>query len=135
MLAGAVFIYAGAVKLADPLRFASDIANYHLLPWPITIRFAFYLPWLEVLCGVALIFHRLFFGAVALTIGLMFIFIGASVAAKVRGIDVACGCFGKTAGNLGFGWHLALDLALLASLFFLWFSAGKFARTIQSGEP
>ena len=59
-LAGGVFVYAGGLKLLDPPRFASDIGNYQILPWPVAVRLAFYLPWLEVLCGLALIFHRLF---------------------------------------------------------------------------
>lgn len=120
-VAGVVFVYAGGIKLLDPLRFASDITNFQILPWVIAVRLAFYLPWLEVLCGLALIFHRLFDGAVFLTAGLMIVFIGATVSAKARGIDVDCGCFGRATSNLSFGWHLLLDLALLGILLALWF--------------
>ena len=121
VLAGAVFVYAGVLKLLDPLRFASDISNYQILPWSVAVRLAFYLPWLEVLCGLALIFQRLFAGALFLTSGLMLIFIGATVSAKARGIDVACGCFGSASGNLSFSWHLVLDFCLLGVLALLWF--------------
>ncbi|MGB8340050.1 MAG: MauE/DoxX family redox-associated membrane protein [Chthoniobacterales bacterium] len=121
VLAGAVFVYAGVLKLLDPLRFASDISNYQILPWSVAVRLAFYLPWLEVLCGLALIFQRLFTGALFLTSGLMLIFIGATVSAKARGIDVACGCFGSASGNLSFSWHLVLDVCLLGVLVLLWF--------------
>lgn len=120
LFVGAVFVYAGSVKLVDPLRFATDISNYQLLSWPIAVRLAFYLPWLEVLCGLALIFHRLFAGAVFLTGGLMLIFIAATVTAKGRGIDVACGCFGNASNSLTLTWHLALNGGLLAVLLFLW---------------
>lgn len=132
VVAGAVFIYAGAVKVIDPLGFASDIANFQILPWPIAVRLAFYLPWLELVCGLALIFHRLFFGALGLTIGLMLIFISASVAARVRGIDAACGCFGSAGGNLGFAWHLALDLGLLVGLAVLWRTAERSPPEIRA---
>ncbi len=121
VLAGAVFVYAGVLKLLDPLHFASDISNYQILPWSVAVRLAFYLPWLEVLCGLALIFQRLFAGALFLTSGLMLIFIGATVSAKARGIDVACGCFGSASGNLSFSWHLVLDVCLLGVLVLLWF--------------
>ncbi len=124
VVVGAVFIYAGAIKLIDPLSFASDITNYQILPWSIAVRLAFYLPWLEVLCGLALIFHRLFAGALFLTGALMLIFIGATVSAKARGIDVACGCFGSVSANLSFSWHLLLDLGLLGLLILLWFWRG-----------
>src|SRR5262249_41035239 len=125
ILVGALFIYAGVVKLVDPLRFASDITNYDIVPWSVAVRLAFYLPWLELLCGLALVFHRLFSGALALTITLMVIFIGASVITKARGIDVSCGCFGSISGNLSFTWHLVLDFVLLAILVALWLQSRR----------
>ncbi|MGH8094900.1 MAG: MauE/DoxX family redox-associated membrane protein [Chthoniobacterales bacterium] len=120
-LAGAVFVYAGGIKLLDPMRFASDITNYQIVPWAVAIRLAFYLSWLELICGLALIFHRLFSGALCLTGGLMAIFIGATLLAKARGVDVTCGCFGSASRNLSFTWHLVLDLVLLGVLILLWF--------------
>jgi putative oxidoreductase len=117
---GAVFIYAGALKALAPARFANDIENYHLIPWTIGVRFAFYLPWLEILCGLALIARRLYFGALAILITLIFVFIGATLAAKWRGIDISCGCFGVASNNLSFGWHLVLDFVILAALVILW---------------
>ena len=119
LLVGAVFVYAGTIKLLDPPRFAADITNYEIVPWSVAIRLAFYLPWLEVLCGLALIFQRLFSGALLVTGTLMLIFLGATISLKARGLDVNCGCFG-TVVNLGFGGHLVLDLALLGVLVLLW---------------
>jgi len=49
LIVGGIFIYAGAIKALDPLRFATDIDNYKMLPWAIGVRLAFYLPWLEML--------------------------------------------------------------------------------------
>jgi uncharacterized membrane protein YphA (DoxX/SURF4 family) len=119
--AGAVFVYAGVIKLLDPLRFASDITNYQILPWSIAIWFAFLLPWLELWCGLALILHRLFRGALAFTLAMMFVFIVASISAKARGIDVSCGCFGSASSNLSFASHLVIDFCLLGALLVLWF--------------
>lgn len=122
LLAGAVFIYAGILKVRDPLRFASDINNYQMIPWSVGVRFAFYLPWLELLCGLALVFHRFFSGALAITIALMCAFIGATAWARMHGIDVSCGCFGDAGTNLSLMWHLVLDCGLLLALIFLWFT-------------
>ncbi|MEO7166524.1 MAG: MauE/DoxX family redox-associated membrane protein [Spartobacteria bacterium] len=119
-LVGAVFVYAGILKARDPVQFATEINNYRLIPWSIGVRMAFYLPWLEVLCGLALIFHRLFAGALALTTGLMVVFIAATVWARLQGIDLACGCFGSAGANLTPAWHLAIDTGLLAALLYLW---------------
>jgi Methylamine utilisation protein MauE len=38
-VAGAIFVYAGVIKLFDPLRFASDITNYQILPGRGAARF------------------------------------------------------------------------------------------------
>ena len=117
---GAVFIYAGILKLRDPLRFASDINNYQMIPWSVGVRFAFYLPWLELLCGLALVFHRLFSGAVAITIALLLAFIGATAWARIHGIDVSCGCFGSAGTNLSLTWHLVILAGLLLASIYLW---------------
>ena len=89
IIIGALFVYAGAIKAWDPVGFAGDIQNYHVLPWTVNVRLAFYLPWLEIACGLALIFRRLYSGALALVLALMVVFIGATIAAKARGISAA----------------------------------------------
>ena len=122
VLAGAIFVYAGVLKMRDPLQFANDVSNYRILPWPVGVRLAFYLPWLEILCGLALIFHRAFAGALAITGALIFIFIGATIWAKIQGIDVACGCFGTASSNLTLTWHLVINSSILAVLILLWFT-------------
>lgn len=116
---GGIFIYAGVLKVIEPIRFASDIENYHLVPWSIGVRLAFYLPWLEIFCGLALILRRLYAGALAIILALTVVFICATIAAKLRGIDITCGCFGRASDNLGFISHLALNVAILAGVAFL----------------
>jgi putative oxidoreductase len=120
-IVGGVFIYAGVLKVRDPMSFAIDIDNYKTLPWFIGIRLAFYLPWLEILCGLALITRRLYLGALSILAMLTSIFIVASIVAKVRGLDVSCGCFGHASKYLSFAGHLALDFAILGALLLLLF--------------
>jgi len=124
VLAG-IFIYAGAIKAFDPIRFASDIDNYKILQWTIATGLAFYLPWLEILCGVALIVRRLYLGGLSILTALISIFIIATIAAKVRGLDITCGCFGHASQNWSFPAHLAVDLAILAALLALYFKAAS----------
>ena len=119
LIVAAVFIYAGAIKVLDPIRFAGDIDNYKILPWAIGVRLAFYLPWLEIFCGLALIARRLYLGGLSILTALICVFIVATVAAKVRGLDITCGCFGHASKNWSFSTHLALDLVLLGALLFL----------------
>ena len=120
LLVGGVFIYAGVLKAWDPLHFASDISNYAMISWPLGVRVAFYLPWLEIICGVALILRRFFGGAIALSALMVMVFVRATVWARAHGIDVACGCFGTVSSNLTLTWHLILNGALLAALGVLW---------------
>jgi hypothetical protein len=134
-LIGALFVYAGLVKAWDPARFAGDIENYHILPWAVNVRLAFYLPWLEILCGLALIFRRLYSGAIALVFALMVVFIGATIAAKVRGLDISCGCFGHASDQLGFAWHMVLDLAILAALVALWWKRPNDQSPMAPARP
>jgi putative oxidoreductase len=120
VIVGGVFIYAGAIKALDPIRFANDIDNYKILPWAISVRLAFYLPWLEIFCGLALIARRLYFGGLSILTALVCVFIAATVSAKIRGLDITCGCFGHASKDWGFTMHLAFDLMLSAALVALW---------------
>jgi putative oxidoreductase len=112
----AVFIYAGVLKALDPVQLAHDVDHYKILPWTIGVGLAFYLPWLEIFCGLALIFRLFYRGALSILAVLVMIFLVATIAAKVRGLDITCGCFGHASQNWSFPTHLALDLAILAAL-------------------
>jgi len=112
----AIFIYAGITKAIAPLRFITDIDNFRLLPWVMTVGLAFYLPWLEIICGVALLVQRLDRGAVLILLVLTSIFLVAITSARIRGIDISCGCFGHAAKDLSFASHLALNFGIIAVL-------------------
>ena len=121
VLAG-IFIYAGALKAFDPVQFAGDIDNFKILPWPVSVALAFYLPWLEILCALGLAFRVLYRGALSILTGSIVIFTLAITAAKVRGLDITCGCFGHASQHWSFPSHLATNLAILAALLVLGFS-------------
>lgn len=116
LLVGGIFIYAGAIKILDPVQFGLDIDNYKSLPWFISVRLAFYLPWLEIFCGVALIFRFLYRGGLSILTALILIFIGATVVAKARGLDITCGCFGHASEHWSFPQHMAVDLAIFVAI-------------------
>src|SRR5438309_6771143 len=121
-IVAAIFIYAGVLKVLDPIQFAHDINNYRILPWTLSVALAFYLPWLEILCGLGLIFRILYRGALSILTLLIVVFTLATVAAKVRGLDITCGCFGHASQHWSFASHLATNLTILAALFALGFS-------------
>jgi putative oxidoreductase len=122
VLAG-IFIYAGALKAFDPVQFASDIDNYKIVPWPVSVALAFYLPWLEIFCALGLVFRFLYRGALSILSASIVIFTLAIIAAKVRGLDITCGCFGHASQHWSFPSHLVTNLAILAALLALLFRA------------
>lgn len=125
LILGCIFIYAGAIKVMDPIGFARDIDNYHMLPWPLSVRLAFYLPWLEIFCGLAVLCGVFYRGGLLILNALISIFIIASIVAKARGLDITCGCFGHASKNWSFSSHLMLDVALLVAALFLSFSSRR----------
>jgi putative oxidoreductase len=129
LVIGALFIYAGVVKVGDPVAFMRDIDNYKMLPWPISVWLGLYLPWLEIFCGLALITRVLYRGAVFILAALMALFIVITIVAKARGLDISCGCFGHASKYLSFTWHLALDFVLFSALVTLVLRQRLFARS------
>lgn len=110
---GAVFGLAGALKLVDPVGFADAIYRYRLLPWGGSLALAVYLPWLELVCALALGIARLRRPAVAVMAGLCMIFLGALVAARARGLELSCGCFGGAASGSDIGLAIVRDVVVL----------------------
>jgi uncharacterized membrane protein YphA (DoxX/SURF4 family) len=92
---GAIFIYAGWVKLQDPWQlFAAGVASYEMLPmWAVEIV-ARTLPWFEILLGLVLISG--FFMRISSTIltALLAVFFTLIVRAYLQGKEINCGCFG-----------------------------------------
>jgi len=125
LIVGGIFVYAGVLKVLDPVQFANDIDNYKSLPWFISVRLAFYLPWLEILCGLALIFRFFYRGGLSILTALILIFIGATIAAKARGLDITCGCFGHASEHWSFPQHMAIDVAILIGLLALFFASAS----------
>lgn len=112
VLAG-TFGYAALAKIADPAAFAFAIDNFRLVPWPIAAALALYLPWLELVSAVALFFHRTRVGGLTIMTALSGLFALALASALIRGLDIACGCFGAD-GRPSLAWPLIRALLLLA---------------------
>ena len=92
---GALLALAGALKLGDPAAFASEIANFRLLP-ALAPYLAAVLPTTEIVLAAALVAApaRWRRGAELATV-LMFVVFGVAVgSAYFRHIDITCGCFG-----------------------------------------
>lgn len=112
-------IAAGTVKIIHPATFVTDIWSYRLVPESWAYWIAAVLPWLEVVTGAALLTGRQLRGARAIAAGLLLVFLVALVISWVRGLDIACGCFGgdaTTGTGTNYPWLVFRDLLLLACL-------------------
>ena len=111
IVVGGLFLYAGAVKISDPLGFAQGIANYRLVPRAIAFFAALILPWVEVLAGAALVaglFRRTSAGLISLMLVFFIVLVAVTM---IRGLDVDCGCFGALSRKAG--WSLILEDAAM----------------------
>jgi len=106
---GMVFVAAAVEKVADPAAFAHSIDNYRLLPSGLLLLSATWLSWLELLCGLALVFGMRLRGASFLTSVLLLIFTLAVISGVMRGLDISCGCFTQDPGVAKIGWLKVLE--------------------------
>jgi uncharacterized membrane protein YphA (DoxX/SURF4 family) len=121
---GGLFIYAGVVKVLDPLDFAQNIRNYRLVGQALSFAAAVILPWIEILAGAFLIAGVWRRGAALVITGLLVFFIVLTAVTMLRGLDVDCGCFGSLSRKSG--WSVILeDLGMLAMGLALLLSPGS----------
>ncbi len=115
-IVGGVFIWAGILKILDPLEFAQGIDNYRAFPRFISFFLALVLPWLEVICGSFLIFG-LFRKASAFLVSCFLAgFLLLVTSAILRGLDIDCGCFGSLSRKVDYKLIVADSLLLFFSL-------------------
>ena len=89
-----VMIWAAVPKLLDPSDFAAAIQNYRLLPPQAARWLAALLPAFELFAGLGLLLSRFRRGAALVSAAMLTAFAIAMAQARVRGIDLRCGCFG-----------------------------------------
>ncbi len=90
---GLLFLVSGAMKLADLPTFLQSVLAYDMLAGPAAGWLAVFLPVLEVLVGLLLVFGWLQAGSLAALVGLSVLFLFVHGYALKRGLDVDCGCF------------------------------------------
>ncbi|MUM77306.1 DoxX family membrane protein [Pseudodesulfovibrio sp. F-1] len=91
---GGAFVYAGVLKLMDPMAFAAAIDGYGLVSWSTAKTLARVLPAVEVVTGAGLVFDIR--GALGLVVAQLLVFMGVLAWAMHLGLDVDCGCFGPS---------------------------------------
>jgi putative oxidoreductase len=90
---GALFVAASLPKIIDPPSFAHMIYNYRIVPAPVINLMALTMPWVELLCGLALILGVWRRAALGLIAAMLIVFIVAIGINLGRGNAIDCGCF------------------------------------------
>jgi putative oxidoreductase len=96
---GAIFVAAALPKIADPPSFAHMIYNYRILPGGVVNITALIMPWVEILCGLALIlgvWTRPARSIIALMLAVFMIAISVNL---LRDNAIDCGCFDVSAAG------------------------------------
>ena len=96
---GVIFVVAALPKLTDPPSFAHMIYNYRILPAGLINISALIMPWVEVLCGLALILGVWTRAARTVIALLLVTFILAISWNLMRGNAIDCGCFDVSAAG------------------------------------
>lgn len=111
---GGLFVYAGALKLGDPLAFAIQIEKHGVLPAAWLDPAARLIPLSEIAAGLLTLFNRRG-GAETLAL-LLAVFLAVLSWSWWRGLDVPCGCFSSDDEQHRYGIQLAIlrDLVMLA---------------------
>ena len=115
---GLVFLWAALAKIGDASGFAREIHNYRATPLALENVFAMIIPWIELVDGTALVLTIAPRAGTLVLGGMLVVFTVLILSAIVRGLDIACGCFG-TSDAARTGWETLLrDIAFLAMAWF-----------------
>lgn len=118
---GFLFVFASVDKVANPDAFSASIVNYKLFSPMLATLMATVLPWVELLCGFAIIVGVFQRGSALLLTSLLIVFTAAVLSALLRGLDISCGCLTQDPEVGKIGWLKIIEnigLILLTSFLF-----------------
>lgn len=114
---GVILLYAGGQKIfvSGVSQFAADVEKFQLLPTSVVSLVAYFLPWWEVVTGICLMLGFMRKGAIASGLMMTLMFGGVISWAWSQGLDISCGCFGKSDATIQYPRKISeLSLQLIA---------------------
>jgi uncharacterized membrane protein YphA (DoxX/SURF4 family) len=109
---GALFLWASTTKVPDMAAFAESVANYRIVPPALVPAAAAAVIGVEIVAGAALLLNVWARASAWVLAALLAVYTVGLSSALVRGIDLACGCFGGN--DLATWWTVLRDVVLLA---------------------
>ncbi len=121
LVLAAVFMFAGGLKIRDPIDFARNITDYDLAPEALVPIIAVLLPWWEVAASALAVAGRWKMGALTVLTGLSAGFFVLGAITLARGLSVECGCFGSMSERVGpVSLSVEAALVVLGALLLRW---------------
>jgi prepilin-type N-terminal cleavage/methylation domain-containing protein/prepilin-type processing-associated H-X9-DG protein len=112
-----VFLIATSIgHILDPYKFLHSVLNYRLLSGFFAEWIAVFIPWGQILAGIALVSGVCRKGALLMAVLLFTTFFLAQFSALVRGLDINCGCFGSGDHPVSWQGYIGLIALILISL-------------------
>ncbi len=119
---GGVFLWSGVAKLMNPESFAVIIDAFGLVPESCVMPISIILPVIEVAAGMGLLLDIR--GSLAVTAGMLALFIAILGYGIHMGLDIDCGCFGpedpEAVAFHGLRPALQRDLAMVFCILYLY---------------
>ena len=127
----AAVLLSGYPKILYPSDFAVTVYRFHLLPGFLVNLTALYLPWLELVCAVCLLFIPRYRGAALWTVLILLSGFTAAIGINLwRGYGFGCGGVGRGAADQPLSWLSLLRNAGLIRLVVM----ALFARRRMEGR-
>ncbi|MEO8168066.1 MAG: MauE/DoxX family redox-associated membrane protein [bacterium] len=122
IILGFILIVASIDKISDPNAFGVSIGYYRIFNSTIILLIATIIPWIELLCGMSLVFGVGVRGGSLMSCILLIVFTAAVISGIFRGLDISCGCFTHDPKVDKIGWakvaeNVGLILLSLAIFF------------------
>lgn len=91
---GVVLLISALAHIQNPYVFLDAIYGYEIVSRDIGYWFAFFLPFVQLVVGMALLCNQCIYATTLLACGLFVLYVGAQALAIVNSVDADCGCFG-----------------------------------------
>ena len=123
----ALFAYSGIIKIFDLNAFYKSVSGYRVFPEKMILVITYWMPGLEIACALGLALKSLRKGASVIVSVLLVAFIVLLLSAWMRGINIDCGCFGKSTASSKINLQLAIvrDVCMLVLSVFLMFKVNS----------
>jgi uncharacterized membrane protein YphA (DoxX/SURF4 family) len=109
-----IFLYAGGIKVFEPLLFKAVIQSFFALPDSLAVGLAVVVPWIEILAGLSLLLNYKAVYSSALIAAMSLFFFGLMAVNYGQVLPFGCACFGFHGAELVGFRHIARELLILS---------------------